>query len=70
MKLLASHAAVLLVFTASVQAQGPTSYCTAGVSTHGCTPAINANVQPNTLHSAGCVITTSGVEGQNRVNRS
>jgi formylglycine-generating enzyme required for sulfatase activity len=45
-------------------AQTPTTYCTAGTSTNGCTPSINANVQPNTANSAGCVITTSGVEGQ------
>ncbi|MBL8800493.1 MAG: formylglycine-generating enzyme family protein [Planctomycetes bacterium] len=45
-------------------AQNPTPYCTAGTSTNGCTPSINANVQPNTANTAGCVITTSGVEGQ------
>ncbi len=46
------------------RAQGPTSYCTAGTSTNGCTPSIAANVQPNTTNTAGCVITVSGVEGQ------
>ena len=46
------------------QAQNPQPYCTAGTSTSGCTPSINANLQPNTANSAGCVITTSGVEGQ------
>ncbi len=45
-------------------AQNPTPYCTAGTSTNGCLPLINANVQPNTANTAGCVITTSGVEGQ------
>lgn len=45
-------------------AQNPTPYCTAGTSTHGCTPSIHASVQPNTSNTGGCVITTSGVEGQ------
>lgn len=53
--------AVLALFA---RAQNPTPYCTAGTSTNGCTPLINANVQPNTANTAGCVITTSGVEGQ------
>jgi formylglycine-generating enzyme required for sulfatase activity len=45
-------------------AQNPAPYCTAGTSTNGCTPSINANVQPNTANTAGCLITVSGVEGQ------
>jgi formylglycine-generating enzyme required for sulfatase activity len=45
------------------QAQNPQPYCTAGTSTNGCTPSINANVQPNTSNTAGCVITVSGVPG-------
>ena len=45
-------------------AQNPTPYCTAGTSTNGCTPSIHANVQPDTANTAGCVITTTGVEGQ------
>ncbi len=55
----------VLLLSASANAQGsPTSYCTAGTSTNGCAPTITANVQPDTANSAGCVITTSGVEGQ------
>ncbi len=60
MKLSTSLAAVLLAPFA--QSQSPTPYCTAGTSTNGCTTSITANVQPNTTDSAGCVITTSGVE--------
>jgi formylglycine-generating enzyme required for sulfatase activity len=62
MKLARPLAVFALVPFAS--AQNPTPYCTAGTSTNGCTPSINANVQPNTANTAGCVITTSGVEGQ------
>jgi formylglycine-generating enzyme required for sulfatase activity len=60
---LASPLAVLALVPLA-HAQSPTPYCTAGTSTNGCTPSINANVQPNTANTAGCVITTSGVEGQ------
>lgn len=52
------------VVASLAQAQNPTTYCTAGTSTYGCTPSITANVQPNTSNSAGCVITTTGVEAQ------
>jgi formylglycine-generating enzyme required for sulfatase activity len=55
---------VVLALVPLAHAQSPTPYCTAGTSTNGCTPSINANVQPNTANTAGCVITTSGVEGQ------
>jgi hypothetical protein len=55
---------VLVVLAPSALAQNPTSYCTAGTSTNGCVPSISANVQPNTANTAGCVVTTSGVEGQ------
>lgn len=55
---------VALALVSFVRAQSPTPYCTAGTSTNGCTPSIFANVQPNTANTAGCVITTSGVEGQ------
>lgn len=44
-------------------AQGPTTYCTAGVSTNFCIAQISANTQPNVANSAGCVITTSGLPG-------
>jgi formylglycine-generating enzyme required for sulfatase activity len=44
-------------------AQGPTTYCTAGVSTNFCIAQISANAQPNVANSAGCVITTSGLPG-------
>ena len=44
--------------------QNPQEYCVAGTSTNGCTPSIQANLHPNTASIAGCVITTSGVEGQ------
>ena len=44
-------------------AQGPTTYCTAGVSSNFCVAQISANTQPNFANSAGCVITTSGLPG-------
>jgi hypothetical protein len=59
-----SRTFALVVFAPLAAAQNPTPYCTPGTSTSGCTPSINANVQPNTTPTAGCVITTSGVEGQ------
>ena len=64
MQVIVRHVSVLLLLVSFAQAQSPQPYCTAGTSTNGCTPSINANVQPNTANSAGCVITTSGVEGQ------
>lgn len=64
MQSMCSLAFVFVTFSSSVFAQRPTSYCTAGTSTNGCTPSITANVQPNTANDAGCVITTSGIEGQ------
>jgi formylglycine-generating enzyme required for sulfatase activity len=59
-----SIAVTVATLSSLASAQNPQPYCTAGTSTNGCTPSINANVQPNTANSAGCVITTSGVEGQ------
>ncbi len=59
-----SPAFLVVLLAPLTHAQGPAPYCTAGVSTNGCTPSINANVQPNTANTAGCVITTSGVEGE------
>ncbi|MBL8800488.1 MAG: SUMF1/EgtB/PvdO family nonheme iron enzyme [Planctomycetes bacterium] len=64
MKLHTSAALALTSFAALARGQAPQPYCTAGTSTNGCTPSIDANVQPNTANNAGCVITTSGVEGQ------
>lgn len=58
------RAAALALLAQLAAAQAPRTYCTAGTSTNGCTPAISANVQPNTAHNSGCVITASGVEGQ------
>jgi hypothetical protein len=42
----------------------PTTFCTAGTSTNGCVPSINANNNPNVAHTGSCVITVSNVEGQ------
>lgn len=42
----------------------PTTYCTAGTSTNGCVPSINASAQPSATFATPCVITTSNVEGQ------
>lgn len=58
---LASSFFVLLVSRSL--AQGPTPYCTAGVSSQLCTAQISANVQPNVANTAGCVITTSAAPG-------
>lgn len=43
--------------------QLPSTYCTSGTSTNGCAPTIAANVPPNVANTYGCVITTSGMEG-------
>ena len=45
-------------------AAAPTSYCTAGTSTHGCVPAISANAQPSVSMAQPCNITIANVEGQ------
>ncbi|MBL8802458.1 MAG: immunoglobulin domain-containing protein [Planctomycetes bacterium] len=45
-------------------APAPQSYCTAGTTTSGCNALLGANTQPNVAHSAGLVLTASGVEGQ------
>ena len=42
----------------------PVSYCTAGTSTNGCTPTLNANSNPNASFSNSCVLSVSGAEGQ------
>jgi formylglycine-generating enzyme required for sulfatase activity len=64
MKNVTPAALTVAALSSLANAQNPQPYCTAGASTNGCTPSIQANVQPNTADSAGCVITTSGVEGQ------
>jgi len=61
-----SHRLAAVLLLPLAHAQAPTPYCTSGVSTHGCTPTVSANVQPDTSNSAGCVITTSGLEGRKR----
>jgi hypothetical protein len=42
----------------------PTSYCTAGTSTNGCTPAMAASAQPSASQANPCALSASGVEGQ------
>jgi hypothetical protein len=42
----------------------PTNYCTAGTSTHGCTPSIGASQQPSVAFANPCTVTVSGLEGQ------
>ncbi len=64
MNLIHPRSISLALLAPLAQAQAPQPYCTSGTSTNGCTPSITANVQPNTFHNAGCVITASGVEGQ------
>jgi formylglycine-generating enzyme required for sulfatase activity len=63
MKNVTPVALAVAALTSLANAQNPQPYCTAGTSTNGCTPSINANVQPNTANTAGCVITVSGVPG-------
>ncbi len=64
MRILTRSDVALLLLCPVAAAQGPQPFCTAGSSTNGCTPSLSANVQPDSANSAGCVITTSGVEGQ------
>ena len=40
------------------------SYCTAGVTSSGCTASISATDLPDVGHSGTCVVSVSGVEGQ------
>lgn len=42
----------------------PTVYCTAGTSTGGCVAQISASANPNVAHSAPCLLSVTGVEGQ------
>jgi hypothetical protein len=51
-------------FAFDVVSTGPTTYCTAGTSTSGCTPTIGANAQPSVSLAHPCVIAATGVEGQ------
>jgi len=43
---------------------GPTTYCTAGTSTHGCVPTISGSAQPSASLANACVLTVANVEGQ------
>ncbi|MCY3001504.1 MAG: hypothetical protein NTV21_06840 [Planctomycetota bacterium] len=51
------------VFLRSRGGPGPQPYCTAGTSVNGCVAQINANVNPNTSSTAGCILTVSGADG-------
>ncbi|MCC7014039.1 MAG: hypothetical protein IT454_15890 [Planctomycetes bacterium] len=42
----------------------PTTFCTSGTTSNGCTATISAANNPNVAHSAPCQINVSGVEGQ------
>ncbi len=42
----------------------PTNYCTAGLSSNGCTPSITADNQPSASMAASCVLTVNDLEGQ------
>jgi subtilisin-like proprotein convertase family protein len=42
----------------------PAAYCTAGVSTNGCSASISANAQPTVTNSGGCILSVAEVEGQ------
>ena len=42
----------------------PTPYCTAGMTTHGCSASISANANPKVAYTSACQITVAGVEGQ------
>ncbi len=60
-------ASTFLVLLAPLSvAQGPTTYCTAGVSSTFCIAQISAHTQPNTTNDAGCIITTSGLPGNRK----
>ena len=54
----------VLTWSFASTASAPTSYCTAGTSTNGCTPTLSANANPNLAHSTPCTISATGVEGQ------
>ncbi|MCC7012970.1 MAG: hypothetical protein IT454_10440 [Planctomycetes bacterium] len=45
-------------------ASGPVSYCTAGTSTNGCSPAISATAQPSATLANPCMLNVAGVDGQ------
>lgn len=48
----------------SASTSTPTTYCTAGTSTSGCSPSITSPTQPSASFASSCVLTASGVEGQ------
>jgi hypothetical protein len=45
-------------------ATSPTSYCSAGTTTNGCTPAISASADPSVSFASACTLDVSGIEGQ------
>ncbi|MBL8801225.1 MAG: formylglycine-generating enzyme family protein [Planctomycetes bacterium] len=63
MKLLAVASSFVTLISSLSAAQGPTTYCTAGVTSSFCVAQITASAQPNVVNTAGCVITTSGLPG-------
>jgi hypothetical protein len=52
------------VFVPSSSPAGPSTYCTAGTSSHGCQATIAADANPNVAHTAPCHISVAAVEGQ------
>lgn len=42
----------------------PWSYCTPGTTTNGCTAQVSANAQPSASLAGPCVLSVTGVEGQ------
>jgi len=51
-------------FSVSGGATPPTSYCTAGVSSNGCVPALTASAQPSASFATPCLLTAANIEGQ------
>lgn len=45
-------------------ASTPVTYCTAGTSTNGCVPAIQASAQPSVSFANACMLSVANVEGQ------
>lgn len=52
------------VFVTISSPAGPTTYCTAGTSSNGCTAIIAADANPNVAHTAPCNISVATAEGQ------
>lgn len=53
-----------LQFHSVTPCSAPTSYCTAGTSTHGCNASVSGVGTPSASAASGFVLTASGVEGQ------